>query len=203
MVYVSAATIWELTIKSMLGKLEVEPEFESLLVSQGITLLPITAQHAAGIAQFPELLRHDPLDRLLIAQAKLERLDLLTADRVLLAGVTASSSTPLPDGRHSRLEPVPNPGLGDQVPRPGRVGLQLPPQLREIDPQVMGFVLVLRPPDLGEQLLLRHQPAGVPHQQFQQRPFGGGEPNRLIPAQHPVRGQIHGEIVGGHHVDGI
>lgn len=84
-VYVSAATIWELTIKSMLGKLEVEPEFESLLVDQGIMLLPITAQHAAGIAQFPELLRHDPFDRLLIAQAKLERLDLLTADKVLLA----------------------------------------------------------------------------------------------------------------------
>ena len=85
-VYVSAATIWELTIKSMLGTVAVEPEFESLLVDQGITHLPVTAQHAAGIAQFPELLRHDPFDRLLIAQAKLERLDLLTADRVLLAG---------------------------------------------------------------------------------------------------------------------
>jgi PIN domain nuclease of toxin-antitoxin system len=85
-VYVSAATIWELTIKSMLGKLEIEPEFESLLVGQGITLLPITAQHAAGISQFPELLRHDPFDRLLVAQARFERLDLLTADRLLLAG---------------------------------------------------------------------------------------------------------------------
>jgi PIN domain nuclease of toxin-antitoxin system len=84
-VYVSAATIWELTTKSMLGKLDIGPEFESLLVGQGITLLPITAQHAAGIAKFPELLRHDPFDRLLIAQAKLERLDLLTADKVLLA----------------------------------------------------------------------------------------------------------------------
>ena len=73
-VHVSAATIWELTVKSMLGKLAVEPEFEKLLVNQGITLLPITAQHAAGIAQFPELLRHDPIDRLLIAQARLERL---------------------------------------------------------------------------------------------------------------------------------
>lgn len=85
-VYVSAATIWELTIKSMLGKLDLLPDFESLLTDQGIALLPVTAQHAAAIAQFPELLRHDPFDRLLIAQAKLERLDLLTADKVLLAG---------------------------------------------------------------------------------------------------------------------
>src|SRR6476646_1578693 len=85
-VYVSAATIWELTIKSMLGKVELPAEFESLLIDQGVTILPITAQHAAAIAQFPELLRHDPFDRLLIAQAKLERLDLLTADQLLLAG---------------------------------------------------------------------------------------------------------------------
>jgi hypothetical protein len=45
----------------MLGKLEVEPEFESLLVGQGITLLPITAQHAEGIAQFPEFVAPRPL----------------------------------------------------------------------------------------------------------------------------------------------
>jgi len=85
-VFVSAATIWELTTKFMLGKLDLPLEFEGLLSDQGVTLLPITAQHAAAIAQFPELLRHDPFDRLLIAQAKLERLDLLTADRVLLDG---------------------------------------------------------------------------------------------------------------------
>jgi hypothetical protein len=42
-------------VESMLGKLEVEPEFESLLVGQGITLLPITAQHAAGIRTIPRI----------------------------------------------------------------------------------------------------------------------------------------------------
>ena len=39
-----------------------------------------------AIATFPELLRHNPFDRLLIAQARRERLDLLTADKLLIAG---------------------------------------------------------------------------------------------------------------------
>ena len=84
-VYVSAATIWELTIKRMLGKLELPDAFDVALSDQGITHLPVTAGHAAGIEEFPELLRHDPVDRLLVAQAARERCDLLTVDQVLLA----------------------------------------------------------------------------------------------------------------------
>ncbi len=84
-VYVSAATIWELTIKKMLGKLDLPEVFDVALGEQGITYLSVTAEHAAGIEDFPELLRHDPFDRLLVAQASRERCDLLTADQVLLA----------------------------------------------------------------------------------------------------------------------
>ena len=84
-VYVSAGSVWELTIKSMLGKLTVPDDFATLLIEQGITSLPITAEHASGIARYPELLRHDPFDRLLVAQARQERLDLLTADHVILS----------------------------------------------------------------------------------------------------------------------
>ena len=83
-VYVSAATIWELTIKKMLGKLDLPDAFDVALAEQGITYLSVTAEHAAGIEEFPELLRHDPFDRLLVAQASQERCDLLTADRALL-----------------------------------------------------------------------------------------------------------------------
>ena len=61
-VYVSAATIWELTIKKMLGKLDLPEAFDVALAEQGITHLPVTAEHAAGIEEFPELLRHDPFD---------------------------------------------------------------------------------------------------------------------------------------------
>jgi PIN domain nuclease of toxin-antitoxin system len=83
-VHVSAATIWELTIKTMLGKLFVPENLPEVLVEQGIELMPITAQHAAGITAFPELRQHDPFDRLITAQASIEGMKLLTADRVLL-----------------------------------------------------------------------------------------------------------------------
>ena len=83
-VHVSAATVWELTIKAMLGKLSVPDKLASRLVEQGLSLLSITAEHAEGVREFPELTRHDPFDRLLVAQASQAGLRLLTADRVLL-----------------------------------------------------------------------------------------------------------------------
>jgi PIN domain nuclease of toxin-antitoxin system len=84
-VHVSAATVWELTIKTMLGKLAVPAGFSQRLTAQGLMLLSITAEHAEAIRDFPELARHDPFDRLLVAQASHAGLQLLTADRVLLA----------------------------------------------------------------------------------------------------------------------
>ncbi|MET9485601.1 type II toxin-antitoxin system VapC family toxin [Nocardia sp. NPDC006630] len=83
-VYVSAATIWELTIKAMLGKLKIPADFTELIGTQGLAVLDVTGEHAEGIREFPELVRHDPFDRLIIAQAQVEMLRLLTADRVLL-----------------------------------------------------------------------------------------------------------------------
>ncbi len=76
--------MWELTIKAMLGKLVVPDKFTFRLAEQGLTLLGITAEHAEGIREFPELTHHDPFDRLLVAQASQAGLQLLTADRVLL-----------------------------------------------------------------------------------------------------------------------
>ena len=83
-VHVSAATVWELTIKTMLGKLTVPADLSSLLPAQGLELLSITAEHAEGIRDFPELARHDPFDRLLVSQASRTGMQLLTADQVLL-----------------------------------------------------------------------------------------------------------------------
>lgn len=83
-VHVSAATVWELTTKSMLGKLSAPAGLSDRIVEQGMSLLSITAEHAEGIRAFPELVRHDPFDRLLVAQAGLAGLHLVTADRVLL-----------------------------------------------------------------------------------------------------------------------
>lgn len=83
-IYASVATIWELTIKMMLGKLKVPTSLGDKLVEQGLTILDVTAEHAEGIAAFPELARHDPFDRLLISQAATTGMTLLTADNILL-----------------------------------------------------------------------------------------------------------------------
>lgn len=82
--HVSVASIWELTIKSMLGRLDLPSGFAGRVAEQGLALLDITAEHAEALRAFPELSRHDPFDRLIVAQAAVERLTLLTADRVLL-----------------------------------------------------------------------------------------------------------------------
>jgi PIN domain nuclease of toxin-antitoxin system len=83
-VHVSAATVWELTIKTMLGKLSVPADFSKRLTAEGLILLSVTAEHAETLREFPELTRHDPFDRLLVAQASCTGLRLLTADHVLL-----------------------------------------------------------------------------------------------------------------------
>lgn len=82
-VLVSAATIWEATIKNALGKLRVDP---ALLVTEiarsGFLELPVLARHAAAVSALP-MHHKDPFDRLLIAQALTEPARLLTADSVL------------------------------------------------------------------------------------------------------------------------
>ena len=83
-VHVSAATVWELTIKTMLGKLSVPADLSTRLTAQGLELLSITAEHAEALRDFPELTRHDPFDRLLVAQAAHAGLQLLTANQALL-----------------------------------------------------------------------------------------------------------------------
>lgn len=83
--HVSMATVWELTIKAILGKVKLPDKLTSALTDQGLLLLNITAEHIEGLRDYPELTRHDPFDRLLVAQAGLAGMRLLTADRVLLA----------------------------------------------------------------------------------------------------------------------
>lgn len=82
--HISAASVWELTIKAMLGRLDLPAGFPGRVADQGLALLDVTADHAEAVRQFPEMIRHDPFDRLIVAQAYAEGLHLLTADRVLL-----------------------------------------------------------------------------------------------------------------------
>ena len=82
-VYVSAASIWEVTIKARLGKIKADPhELTAAIEASGFLELPVSARHAAGVAKL-ELHHSDPFDRLLIAQALAEPLKLVTVDEVL------------------------------------------------------------------------------------------------------------------------
>ena len=80
MVFVSAVVIWEIRIKQALGKLEIPSDFREAINSQAFEMLPITADHAHLIGELPQHHR-DPFDRMLIAQAKFERLTLVTRDK--------------------------------------------------------------------------------------------------------------------------
>lgn len=68
----------------MLGKLSIPDKFATRLAEQGFILLSISAEQAEAVRHFPELARHDPFDRLLVAQASHAGMRLITADRVLL-----------------------------------------------------------------------------------------------------------------------
>lgn len=82
-VFVSAASIWEIAIKARLGKIKGDPgEMAAAIESSGFAELPVRARHAATVASLPNH-HSDPFDRLLIAQAVSEPLLLLTADRML------------------------------------------------------------------------------------------------------------------------
>ena len=82
-VYVSAASIWEIAIKSRLGKIEGDVgNFVEAIAASGFQELPVSARHAAAVSALP--LHHaDPFDRVLLAQAFTEPLRLVTADAVL------------------------------------------------------------------------------------------------------------------------
>lgn len=75
----SAASVWEIAIKRSLGKLTAPDDLPERIAGEGFTLLPISAAHAWHVRDLPAHHR-DPFDRLLVAQALVERLALVTAD---------------------------------------------------------------------------------------------------------------------------
>jgi PIN domain nuclease of toxin-antitoxin system len=81
----SLASIWEVAIKASLQRPDfaIKPaELYRALLDEGFTELPILPSHIAQVAKLPWLHR-DPFDRMLVAQAAVERLTLLTADAAL------------------------------------------------------------------------------------------------------------------------
>ena len=78
-VYSSAASAWELSIKQSLGKIALAAPLSRFVREAGMLELPVTMQHAEAAAALP-LHHRDPFDRMLVAQAMIEDLLLITAD---------------------------------------------------------------------------------------------------------------------------
>lgn len=91
-VYVSAASIWEISIKRAINKLDAPNDLENIVSQEGFQSLPISLFHGeqAGL-----LIKHhnDPFDRMLIAQANAEGLMIVTKDQYIpLYGVRTLSA---------------------------------------------------------------------------------------------------------------
>ena len=82
-VFASAASAWEIAIKHALGRLTIEGALDAVVSDEGFVTLPISFTHTLETQALPPI-HHDPFDRMLVAQARVEALHLLTADlRVL------------------------------------------------------------------------------------------------------------------------
>ena len=79
-IHVSAATVWELSIKAGLGKLDLgRSDLVEQMQINDFAKLPVTARHALVAGALPRH-HHDPFDRMLIAQAQVEGLTVVTRD---------------------------------------------------------------------------------------------------------------------------
>ena len=79
LVFVSVASLWELSIKINVGKLEAPKDFFSGVLRSGYDLLSITLEHLREYRSLP-LLHRDPFDRIVISQARCEDLTVVTHD---------------------------------------------------------------------------------------------------------------------------
>jgi PIN domain nuclease of toxin-antitoxin system len=83
--YFSAASIWEVAIKTSLGRADFSVDPRQLrrgLLSNGYLELPVTGEHAIEVGSLPDV-HKDPFDRILIAQSRVEGMRLVTADKLV------------------------------------------------------------------------------------------------------------------------
>lgn len=81
-VWVSAASAWEIAIKVALGRLRLTEPFHVLIAADDFMELPIRLEHGSAVAALPPH-HSDPFDRMIVAQAKAEHATLVSHDRAL------------------------------------------------------------------------------------------------------------------------
>jgi PIN domain nuclease of toxin-antitoxin system len=79
-VLVSVVSAWEIGVKRAKGKLDMPTALGPMLSESRFDVLPVTLPHALAVESLPHS-HHDPFDRLLVAQAQIENLVLVTSDR--------------------------------------------------------------------------------------------------------------------------
>lgn len=80
--HVSVASIWEIAIKRAIGRLDLGPDVRRRIAAAGFSELDVDGEHAERAGGLP-LLHGDPFDRMLVAQAQIEGLTLVTSDAAL------------------------------------------------------------------------------------------------------------------------
>ena len=80
-IFISAASVWEMRIKQAIGKLKLPKNFAEVLEEQPFERLSITVDHTHKVSELP-MHHKDPFDRLLIAQATLDDLTILSHDKI-------------------------------------------------------------------------------------------------------------------------
>jgi len=78
-IFVSAVSAWEIAIKKAIGKLQAPDDFDKAIEVSHFHPLSITILHTVGITSLPPH-HHDPFDRMLISQSKVEGCTLITRD---------------------------------------------------------------------------------------------------------------------------
>ena len=82
-IYLSAASVWELSIKIIIGKLKLKKDLSKFIAENiaeyGYIPITVTIPHALAVAKLPEI-HKDPFDRMLVAQASVEKMKIITSD---------------------------------------------------------------------------------------------------------------------------
>lgn len=81
-IFVSAVSVWEISIKKAIGKLDIPDNLLEEIETHRFDLLDITAEHAKLAGELPPI-HQDPFDRMLIAQSMLDSFTLITRDKTI------------------------------------------------------------------------------------------------------------------------
>jgi len=84
-VHFSPISIFELQAKAMRSYFQLPSDLGAAVISAGFTELPLKAEDMIELSSFPSLLKHDPMDRILLCQAARHRMRFITGDEKLLA----------------------------------------------------------------------------------------------------------------------